>query len=279
MEAGLSERRACAWTGIRRSSFRYERREDRSAELRKRLKELAKPGVGYRQAWARLRKEFAPLSRKRVYRLWKEEGLSLRKRKTRKIKTGKTVPTKAERPNHVWCLDFCFDWALNGTKLKILAVLDEYTRECLDLTIATSLTARSVGKILEGLFEQYGTPEFLRSDNGPEFICKSLGITLAARGCQSKFIQPGSPWENGHVESYNSRMRAEFLDAEVFANLADAQIKAALWRRFYNEERPHSSLGYQTPAEAGAARVLVSGRATPSLQPELALTEESREES
>jgi len=101
MEAGLSERRACAWVGIRRSSFRYERREDRNAGLRERLKEMAKPGVGYRQAWARLRKDFAPLSRKRVYRLWKEEGLSLRKRKSRKIKTGKTVPTKAERPNHV----------------------------------------------------------------------------------------------------------------------------------------------------------------------------------
>ena len=119
--------------GIRRSSFRYERREDRNADLRKRLSEMAKPGVGYRQAWARLRKEFAPLSRRRAYRLWKEEGLSLRKRKSRKIKTGKTVPTNADRPNHVWCLDFCFDWALNGTKLKILAILDEFTRECLEV--------------------------------------------------------------------------------------------------------------------------------------------------
>jgi len=125
-------------------------------------------------------------------------------------------------------LDFCFDWALNGTKLKILAILDECTRECLDLTIAASLTAKAVGRIMDELIERRGAPEFLRSDNGPEFVCKSLGRSLAARGCKSKFIQPGSPWENGHVESYNSRMRAEFLDAEVFANLADAQIKAAL---------------------------------------------------
>jgi transposase InsO family protein len=268
MDAGLSERKACDYIGIRRSSRRYERRPDRNAALRARLCEMAKPGVGYRQAWARLRGEFPGLNVKRVHRLWKEEKLQLKRRKTRKIKTGTTVPTKAEHLNHVWCLDFCFDACLNGTKLKNLAVIDEKTRECLVLEVGTRLTAKGVIEVLEGAFAEYGVPKFLRSDNGPEFICYALRIWLLLQGCQSKFIDPGSPWQNGHVESFNSRMRAEFLDAEAFVNLADAQMKAAVWRRFYNEERPHSSLGYETPAQA-AARFRDSGRATPSLHPEI----------
>jgi transposase InsO family protein len=243
--------------------------------LRERLRELAKPGVGYRQAWARLGSKFAGVNPKRVHRLWKEEKLQLKRRKTRKIKTGKTVPTKAERTNHVWCLDFCFDSCLNGTKLKILAVMDEHTRECLALEVGSRLTSKGVIRVLEQAFRQYGVPEFLRSDNGPEFICQSLRIWLQVQGSSSKFIDPGSPWQNGHVESYNSRMRAEFLDAEAFVNMADAQMKIAIWRRFYNEERPHSSLGYQPPAKA-AARVLDSGRATPSLHQELAMTTSGR---
>jgi len=275
MEAGLSERKACAYAGIQRSSRRYQPRADRNTALRERLRELAKPGVGYRQAWARLGSKFAGVNPKRVHRLWKEEKLQLKRRKTRKIKTGKTVPTKADRPNHVWCLDFCFDSCLNGTKLKILAVIDEHTRECLTLEVGSRLTSKGVIRVLEQAFREYGVPEFLRSDNGPEFICQSLRIWLQVQGCVSKFIDPGSPWQNGHVESYNSRMRAEFLDAEAFVNMADAQMKIAIWRRFYNEERPHSSLGYQPPAKA-AARVIDSGRATPSLHQELEMTTTGR---
>jgi putative transposase len=275
MEAGFSERKACDYVGIERSSFRYEPREDRNEVLRVRLKEEAKPGVGYRQAWARLKDEFQELNVKRVHRLWKEEKLQLKRKKTRKIKTGKTVPMKAERPNHVWCLDFCFDSCLNGTKLKILAVIDERTRECLSLEVGSRLTSKGVIQVLERAFAEYGVPEFVRSDNGPEFICHSLRIWLQVQGSASKFINPGSPWQNGHVESYNSRMRAEFLDAEAFVNIADAQIKIALWRRFYNEERPHSSLGYLAPSRA-AARVLDSGRAKPSLHQELAVTTTGR---
>ena len=280
MTAGLSERRSCLWAGITRTSLRYEPRPDPNALLRLRLRETAGPGVGYRQAWARLRKEFPGINPKRVHRLWKEERLNLKRRKTRKIKTGRTVPTKATHLNHVWGLDFSFDACLNGTKLKALAVLDEHSRECLELVVATSLTSKAVKRVLERLFAKYGVPEFVRSDNGPEFICRALTLWLASRGSQSKFIEPGAPWQNGHVESFHSRLRAEFTDAEVFMNLMDAQVKFALWRRFYNEERPHSSLGYNTPCEAAAlARILETGRATPSLVPECTVSSGTRGES
>ena len=265
IQAGLSVRRACAWAGIHRSSFDYEPREDRNAELRVKLRELAKPGVGYRQAWARLKREIPGVNIKRVHRLWKEERLQLKNRKTRrKVKTGRTVPTKAEHPGHVWCLDFCFDSCLNGQKVKVLAVVDEFTRECLVLEAGSRMTGNGVIRVLMKAFAEKGAPQFLRCDNGPEFICQALRIWLRVQGCQSKFIDPGSPWMNGHAESFNSRLRAEMLDAEAFANLAEAQMRILVWRRFYNEERPHSSLGYSTPHEA-AARFRDCGRASPSV--------------
>jgi transposase InsO family protein len=271
MGQGLSERQACALAGIGRTSRRYEPRPDRNEELRKRLKETARPGIGYRMAWAVVRGEFAPLNVKRVHRLWRQEGLSRKQRVCKKRRSGQTVPTKAEFQNHVWCLDFCWDWAMNGTKLKILVVKDEFTREWLHVEVATSITGRKVREILEGLFLGHGEPLFIRSDNGPEFICRSLTVWLSTTGASSKFIKPGSPWQNGHAESLVSRLRAEILDAEVFINLADAQIKLGLFRRFYNEERPNSALGYQTPA-AFAAQAQGAGRAAPSLGPEPAMT-------
>ncbi len=199
-----------------------------------------------------------------MHRLWKQEGLQLPLKKTKKVKTGRSVPMKAERPNHVWCLDFCHDSCLNGQKVKVLAVVDEFTRECLALEAGTSLNGKGVIQALEQGFGEKGAPQFLRSDNGPEFICRALRIWLKVQGSQSKFIDPGSPWMNGHDESFNSRLRAEMLDAEAFANLAEAQMKIVVWRRYYNEERPHSSLGYSTPHEA-ASRFRDSGRASPSL--------------
>lgn len=265
MQAGLSMRRACAWAGIHRSSFGYHARPDRNAEVRVKLRELAKPGVGYRQAWARLKREIPDVNIKRIHRLWKEERLQLDSRKPRrKVKTGRTVPMKAEHPGHVWCLDFCFDSCLNGQKVKLLAVVDEFTRECLVLEAGTRMTGQGVIQALSKAFAEKGVLRFLRSDNGPEFISQSLRIWLRVQGCESRFIEPGSPWQNGHAESFNSRLRAEMLDAEVFSNLADAQMKILLWRRFYNEMRPHSSLGGMTPHEA-AARFRDVGRASPSL--------------
>ncbi len=233
--------------GISASSLRYKPAPDENGPLEARLHEVARPGLGYRGAWATLKDEFSPLNVKRVHRLWRELRLSQPVRRKKK-RSGSAMPDAPSRPNELWSLDFCWDSCLNGSKLKVLAVVDEFTRECLVLEVHTSLKAVSVRRILSRLFAERGAPKYLRSDNGPEFVAHSLTVWLRISGTQSKFIKPGSPWMNGKVESFNSRLRAEFLNAEVFHNLADAQVKLRLFQRFYNEERPHSSLGYLTPA-------------------------------
>jgi putative transposase len=258
MERGVTARRACRIVGI--SSARPYRKPapDRNSALREALKKVWRPNMGYRMAWGFLREEFAPLNLKRVHRLWKDEKLGRMKR-YRKKRTGDSVPLAPSSANEVWCLDFCFDACLNGTKLKVLAIVDEFTRECLALEAATSFKSLKVQAVLASLFESRGAPKFLRSDNGSEFIARSLAVFLVQSGTQSRFIRPGSPWQNGHAESFVSRLRAELLDVEVFHNLAEAQVKLAVFRRFYNEQRPHSSLGYVPPAQA-AAHFADSGR-------------------
>jgi putative transposase len=233
--------------GISSSSLRYAPAPDRNVALKARIHEVVRPGLGYRGAWATLRGEFAPLNPKRVHRLWKELRLNVRP-KARKRRKGTPMPDAPTAPNQLWSLDFVHDACLNDTKLKILAVVDEFTRECLALEAATSIKAPKVRAILASLFAARGEPKYLRSDNGPEFVAHSLAVWLALSGTESRFIKPGSPWQNGVVESFNGRLRAEFLNAEVFHNLADAQLKLRLFQHFYNEERPHSSLGYLTPA-------------------------------
>ena len=158
------------------------------------------------------------------------------------------MPHAPTTPNEVWCLDFVHDACLNGTQLKVLAVVDEFTRECLALEAATSIKAPTVRQILSEIFEERGAPKYLRCDNGPEFISHCLAVWLLLSGVESRFTKPGSPWQNGKALNFNGKLRAEFLNAEVFHNLADTQLKLRLFRRFYNEERPHSSLGYLTPA-------------------------------
>ena len=269
MSEGVSVRRACWITGVSTAEPYREPAPDKNVALRDKLRSTWRPNMGYRMAHALIRGEFAPLNVKRVHRIWKEEKLGRMKR-YRKKRTGQSVPVKAERPNHVWCVDFVFDTCMNGTKLKILAVKDESTRECLALEVATRLRSRDVQRVLRDCFEKYGAPEFLRSDNGSEFIARTLAVFLSQSGTQTHFIMPGSPWQNGYIESFNSRLRAECLDVEVFYNLADAQMKLAIYRRYYNEQRPHSSLGYRPPAVA--ARLLDCGRATPSLRPTISMT-------
>lgn len=249
MERNVTTRRASYIVGISSATLYRLPAPDKDADLRERLKAVWRPNMGYRMAHAIVRPEFAPLNLKRVHRVWKEERLGRMKR-YRKKRTGNSVPLAAEGPNHVWCLDFCFDACMNGTKLKCLAIVDEFTRECLALEVATSFKSLRVQKVLSLLFESRGAPQFLRSDNGSEFISRSLAVFLSQSGTQSRFIKPGSPWQNGHAESFMSRLRAELLDVEVFHNLADAQVKLQVHRRFYNEQRPHSSLGYRTPAQA-----------------------------
>jgi len=257
MEHGVTARRACHMLSVSASTLYYTPAPDRNHELRQRLREVARPGIGYRLARALVlpewQSEFGALNPKRVYRLWKQEHLA-RKKTRRKRRTGATVPVAATRANQVWCLDFCHDACLNGTRLKVLAVKDEYTRECLALEVATRLNSQSVRCILQRLMIERGAPQYLRWDNGPEFIAGHLRIWLLNQGSRSQFIKPGSLLpkgrpQNGHAESFMARLRAECLNAEVFYNLADARLKLDLFRRYYNQVRPHSSLGYVPPAQ------------------------------
>ena len=266
MSEGISARRSCRIMGVSTAAPYRKSAPDKDVELRERLRNTWRPNMGYRMAHALIKAEFAPLNVKRVHRIWKEEKLGRLKR-YRKKRTGESVPVKAETPNHVWCIDFLFDTCMNGTRLKILAVKDEHTKENLALEVRTRFRSRDVQSVLEGCFKEYGVPRYLRSDNGGEFLARTLAVFLAASGTKTYFIKPGSPWQNGFIESFNSRLRAECLDVELFHNLADAQIKLAVYRRWYNEQRPHSSIGYVAPATV-RARFRNSGRATPSLRSE-----------
>lgn len=270
MQRGVTARRACWITGISTAAPYRQPAPDKDVALRERLRAVWRPNMGYRMAHALVKPEFEPLNVKRVHRLWKEEKLGRMKR-YRKKRTGSSVPLSAEAPNQVWCLDFCFDSCLNGTKLKVLAVKDEFTKELLGLEVGTSFKSLKVRQVLSDLFARRGVPRFIRSDNGPEFVSRCLAVFLSQTGSASHFIKPGSPWQNGHAESFVSRLRAELLDVEAFHNLADAQVKLAIYRRYYNEQRPHSSLDYRPPAVA--AQVLELGRATPSLPPKLDMTQ------
>ncbi len=247
MQQGVTTRRASYICNLSTAELYRQKRPDRNEELRRRLLEVARPGAGYRQLWATVKEEFAPLNIKRVYRLYRQLNMA-KKVRYRKKRSGNLLAQCATGPNQVWCLDFCHDWAMNGTKLKILAIKDEFTKECLSLEVATSITGRKVRDVLGQTIANYGAPAYLRSDNGPEFISRVLSLYLGETGVKSHFIKPGSPWQNGHAESFMSRLRAECLNAEVFANLADAQLKLHLFRSFYNQERPHSALNYKTPA-------------------------------
>jgi transposase InsO family protein len=262
MAEGVKTRRACQIMGVSTAEPYREALADKDGPLKEALAKAWRPNMGYRMAHALVKAEFEPLNVKRVHRVWKEIKLGRIKR-YRKKRTGNPIALKAEVPNHVWCVDFIHDACLNGSKLKILSVVDEFTRECLALEVDTRLNAARVRQTLAPLIEHRGAPKFVRSDNGSEFIARLLAVFLSQSGTGSHFIAPGSPWQNGFVESFHSTLRREHLGVEVFANLADAQIKTALWRRWYNEERPHSSLGMIPPVRA--VQNWNSARATPSL--------------
>jgi transposase InsO family protein len=211
------------------------------------------PRYGYRFITALLRREGWKVNRKRVYRLWTQEGLQVptKQRKKRRLGTsaGGCVRRQAERKDHVWAWDFVFDRTANGRTIKWLSIVDEYTRECVALEVNRSLTSDDVLDVLRDLFVIRGVPQHIRSDNGPEFIAQAIRDFLGAAGVETLYIEPGSPWQNGYAESFHSRLRSELLDAEIFETVAEAQSLAAAWRNDYNHHRPHSSLGYQTPAE------------------------------
>lgn len=207
---------------------------------------------GYRKAWNALRRKGQLVSKNRVHRLWKRAKLQVKPRKSKKGKPpdkGKSKLLCAARPGQVWSVDFIFDTLANGNRLKMLTIGDDFTRECLAIEVGTSFVSSRVLKVLDRLVQEHGVPEYLRSDNGSEFIAHILQAWLAGRGAKSHFIAPGSPWQNGFRESFHGRFRDEFLYGTLFASVPEAQVLCEGFRREYNEERPHQSLGYLTPQE------------------------------
>lgn len=263
MERGISEGTACRAVGVNRSSYQYKPKDSASGQegvrIRKAVIELAHKHrrYGYRRVTALLRRRGDKVNHKRIWRIWRSEGLSLPRRRPGKRRANRVVahPTKAEYRGHVWTYDFLFDRSEKGQQLKMLTVLDEYTRECHRIKVAVNgagLDSEAVIETLAELFELHGAPAYLRSDNGGEFIAHRLGEWLVEQGTSTIHIEPGHPWENGYGESFNGKFRDECLNEEVFWNWRHAQVIVEGWRRHYNEERPHSSLGYRTPSEVAA---------------------------
>jgi putative transposase len=242
---------------------------DKDKALMAEMKRLARhyPRYGYRFITAKLRQGGWPVNKKRVQRLWQKEGLQVPYRRTIKRSQGCSENAcylkKAAFINHVWTYDFTGDQTQDGRPLKFLTVLDEYTRESPVIEVGRSIRARDVIAVLEYLFEVRGAPRFIRSDNGPEFIAEAIQGWLGQRGVGALYIEPGSPWENGYAESFHGRFRDELLDREVFYSVREARVLAERWRLEYNHQRPHSSLGYKTPAQF-AAECIASASATPS---------------
>lgn len=251
----MSERRACRAIGQNRSSQRYRPLDDEEEKrlIQEMLALVGKhPRFGYRRIWVLLRKAGWTVNRKRIYRLWRQEGLKVPQKQHKKRRLGHSdnscVRRKAEHKDHVWTWDFVHDRTTDGRPLKWLSIVDEYTRECLALEVERGITADRVIDVLAELFRIRGVPRHIRSDNGPEFIAKAVREWIAAVGAKTAYIEPGSPWENGYCESFNSKLRDELLNGEIFYSLAEAKIIIESWRRHYNTRRPHSSLGYRPPA-------------------------------
>jgi len=266
-----SERRACGLVGVGRSTFRYEPEgeTEEDVQLKGRIRELAHrhKRYGCRRITALLRREGWEVNKKRVHRIWKEEGLQVPRRRPRKRRQGPKgeVVRKAQYKDHVWSYDFVEDSTEGGKKLRFLTVVDEFTRECLAIEIGLSFGAREVIECLEWLYLTRGVPGYIRSDNGPELVAKAVQEWLEEKGCRTIYIEPGSPWENPYIESFNGKFRDECLNMEVFSNVLGAQVVVQEWRKEYNEFRPHSALGNLTPAEF-ALRSVSSASPTASLR-------------
>jgi len=256
-EEDYSQRRACQLVGINRSSARYSP-EPRSGEtaFKEQVRQLANrhPNYGYRRITAILRREGSPINHKRVQRIWQSEGLQLPRRKLRRRRCGPRgeVIHKAQYRNHVWSYDFLEEHTVKGKRLRILAVIDEFTRECLALLVDRSITSHEVVDLLDWLFLVYGKPQHIRSDNGPELVAKKVQSWLAEQGCGTIYISPGSPWENAYIESFIGKLRKECVDRYLFYTLKETRSIVEDWRQEYNHYRPHSSLEYLPPSAFAA---------------------------
>jgi putative transposase len=248
--------------GQPRSTQRYQgRKTQRDRALAERMVRLSQenPRYGYRRVWALLRREGWPVSKKRVHRLWRQEGLKVteKQHKRQRLLLGESengcTRRRAEYKDHVWSYDFVMDLTEDGRRLKMMPVVDEYTRECLSIDVERSISADEVVETLASLFRRRGEPAFIRSDNGPEFVAKSIKRWLQASGVRTLYIEPGSPWENAYSETFISRFSDEVLKREVFADLLEAKVLIEDYRGHYNHRRPHSALGYLTPDEFAVA--------------------------
>jgi putative transposase len=258
---GASQRRVCRVLRQPRSTQRQTpKAKEEEGRLVRRMLELVgrRPRYGYRRIWALLRREGWRVNRKRVYRLWRKQGLKVPKKQRKKRRLGSGVNGCVRRPaqhkNHVWAWDFLHDRTSDGRALKWFTLVDEFTRECLALEVRRGMTAGAVKEVLAGVVRDRGAPRHIRSDNGPEFIAKAIRSWTAEAGLETLYIEPGAPWQNGYAESFNSKVRDELLNAEEFGSLLEARVLAKEWGRDYNQFRPHSSLGYRTPAEYGEMR-------------------------
>jgi putative transposase len=254
----MSERHACRLLELRRSTYRYRaRKAERDTALRTRLKELAAQRMrfGYRRLTAMLAREGMPANHKRVYRLYGEEGLTMRIRQRRRIRwNGGVVKSAASQPNQRWSMDFVSDCVSTGKVIRRLTIVDDYTRECPAIEVDTSLGGLRVRRVLDRMASERGLPEAIVVDNGPEFRGRALAAWSEQRRVRLEFIQPGKPAQNAYIESFNGRLRDECLNANWFTSLSDARRKIETWRQDYNEQRPHSSLHYVPPAEFARTR-------------------------
>lgn len=250
---GVSQRRACRVVGVGRSTVRYRRRSrGEDIPLRTRLRDLAahRPRFGYRRLHILLRREGIVVNHKRVERLYREEGLAVRRRPRKSlapIRRGR--PALPQRVNEQWALDFLQDALASGRKLRVLSVIDVFTREALALEVDTSLPGRRVVRVLDRLLNERELPVQLVLDNGPELISRALEAWAHQHAVTLHFIDPGKPIQNAHCESFHARLRDECLNEHWFLGVGDARRIVEAWRQDYNRERPHSALGYQTPAE------------------------------
>jgi transposase InsO family protein len=255
IEVGLgTTAEACRALGLARSS--YYRNSSASLESRQmhgHIVQLSQnhPRYGYRRVTALLRRKGQEINAKRVQRVRRKEGLqvSRRQRKLRRLGISTAERQRALHANHVWSWDFVEDQTENGTRFRVLTLIDEHTRECLAMHVDWSIRALDVITVVEAAMARYGVPTHLRSDNGPEFIAYAIQDWLKDKNVKTIYITPGSPWENAYIESFHDKLRDECLNREIFGSLWEARVVIEQWRLYYNAERPHSSLGYQTPTE------------------------------
>lgn len=266
---GVSERRACRLLNVDRTSHRYRSRRPDDAVLRERLRALAhaRRRFGYRRLFILLRRQGETSGRNRIYRIYREEGLSVRRRKCRRRAVGTRAPILIEpRANARWSLDFVHDQFANGRRFRVLNIVDDVTRECLAAVPDTSISGRRVARELSTLIGQRGKPRMIVSDNGTEFTSNAILAWASERRIDWHYIAPGKPMQNAYVESFNGRMRDELLNESLFFGLDHAREELAIWVTDYNTERPHSALGYTTPAAFAAGLDTATDHPAPPFQ-------------